>query len=51
MIEDKEAYIAKRNELLNNREEVLEAIEIAEGYKGLLEKILRKQSLRPNAQA
>lgn len=33
MIEDKEAYIAKRNELLNNREEVLEAIEIAEGYK------------------
>lgn len=36
MIEDKEAYIAKRNELLNNKEAVLEAIEIAEAYEGLL---------------
>lgn len=38
MIKDKEAYIAKRNELLNDREEVIEAISIAEAYKGLLEK-------------
>ena len=38
MIEDKEAYIAKRNELLNDREEVLEAIEFAEAYNDLLKK-------------
>lgn len=38
MIEDKEAYIAKRNELLNDREDVFEAIGIAEAYEGLLKK-------------
>lgn len=38
MIEDKEAYIAKRNELLNDREEVMEAISIADAYKDLLKK-------------
>ena len=36
MIEDKEAYIAKRNELLNTKESVNEAIDIAEAYNGLL---------------
>lgn len=36
MIEDKEAYIAKRNELLNTKESVIEAIDIADAYKGLL---------------